>query len=319
MSRGNAKALAFLDQRDYQRFFELLAITARRFGIYCYAFCLMPNHYHLVVVTPRANLSAAFKHLNGVYSQWWNRRHSRCGHVFQGRFKAQVVQQDRYLAAVCRYVVLNPVRAGLVSHPGAWKWSSYRASAGLEPSPDFLSVSKLLDLVRSDPRIGPALAYRRFVTRTDDQQDAEVGAVIRSDSRFLGDESFLMSERAAARTTERGLPRRETLRPAPTLSELLDASPLMTDRNARIWLARAEFGYRILDIARHICLHPVSVSRILRMHQRERSRTLADRPECAGPQGEPLHAPRRKIAKRRAARPRSTTWKMLRSGSDPKT
>ena len=111
MARGNSRALIFLDRRDYVRFLEIFGMTVVRFGMVCLAFCLMPNHYHLVLKTPAANLSAAIKHLNGVYSQWWNHRHQRCGHTFQGRFKAQLIQRERYLAAACRYVVLNPVRA----------------------------------------------------------------------------------------------------------------------------------------------------------------------------------------------------------------
>jgi REP element-mobilizing transposase RayT len=163
MPRGNARALIFLDERDYERFIEILAASLRRFGVFCYAFCLMPNHYHLVLVTPAANLSAAIKHLNGVYSQWWNHRHQRCGHVFQGRFKAQIVQRERYLLAVCRYVVRNPVRAGLVSHPREWRWSRYRASAHIESAPGFLDTSWIEGLLGGCSGVDSGFAYRQFV------------------------------------------------------------------------------------------------------------------------------------------------------------
>jgi REP element-mobilizing transposase RayT len=279
MSRGNAKALVFLDQRDYEKFLELLDVSCRRFGIVCYAFCLMPNHYHLVVVTPRANVSVAIQYLNGVYSQWWNHRHDRCGHVFQGRFKAQVIRRDRDLAAVCRYVVLNPVRAGLASHPGEWRWSSYRASAGIESSPGFLTLSGIQSVLASDPTGSPFVTYRLFISSSDPHQRVDIAHVIRSDHGDLGDESFPIGERSwAAQRADPACPRRETRSPVPSLSELLDSAPAKEDRNAQIRRANAEFGYRVIDIAGHLGLHPVSVVRILRIGGRKCDRPGVGRP-----------------------------------------
>ncbi len=96
-----------------------------------HAYCLMDNHYHLVVETPDGNLSKGMRQLNGVYTQRFNRQHQRVGHVFQGRYKAIIVQKEAYLLELARYVVLNPVRAGMVGTPDQWPWSSYRATAGL--------------------------------------------------------------------------------------------------------------------------------------------------------------------------------------------
>lgn len=95
----------------------------------------MPNHYHLVLDTPRGNLSDSMRHIYGVYTQTSNRLHQRTGHVFEGRFKSFVVQRESYLRPVVRYVVLNPVRARLVADVAAWRWSSYRATAPLETAP----------------------------------------------------------------------------------------------------------------------------------------------------------------------------------------
>jgi REP element-mobilizing transposase RayT len=264
MSRGNARGLLFLDERDFERFIEVLKATFSRFGIVCYAFCLMPNHYHLVLMTPGANLSAAIKHLNSVYAQWWNYRHQRCGHVFQGRFKAQIVQQDRYLLVVCRYVVLNPVRAGLAAHPREWRWSSYRASAHTEPAPEFLDTCAVDRLFALPAEGASGVAYQRFV---DDLRldDSEIGRLIRDDERFVGDESFLCDARASlAHHASRELPRREYVRPAPSLSRLFGVAGSTNDRNDRIWRARVEYGYRLIDIARHVDLHPVTVGDIIR-------------------------------------------------------
>lgn len=268
MSRGNAKGLVFLDERDFERFVEVLKATFSRFGIVCYAFCLMPNHYHLVLMTPDANLSAAIKHLNSVYAQWWNFRHQRCGHVFQGRFKAQIVQQDRYLLVVCRYVVLNPVRAGLVAHPCEWRWSSYRASAHTEPAPEFLDTRAVDRLFAQHAEHASGAAYRRFVddVRLDDR---DIRRLIRDDERFIGDESFLSDVRASlAQRASRELPRREYVRPAPSLSRLFGVAGSIDERNERIWRASVEYGYRLIDIARHVDLHPVTVGDIIRVHRR---------------------------------------------------
>lgn len=271
MSRGNARGLVFLDERDFERFIEVLKATCSRFGIVCYAFCLMPNHYHLVVMTPDANLSAAIKHLNSVYAQWWNYRHQRCGHVFQGRFKAQIVQQDRYLLVVCRYVVLNPVRAGLVDHPCEWRWSSYRASAHAEPAPGFLDTRAVDRLLAQHAEAASGAAYRRFVD-DDRLDDRDIQRLIRDDERFVGDESFLSDvRRSLAQRASREHPRREFARPALSLSRLFGVAGSIDERNERIWRARVEYGYPLVDIARHAGLHPVTVGDIIRVRRRRQS------------------------------------------------
>lgn len=129
-ARGNARQAIFEDDDDCAGFLIVLASTVARYRLLCHAYCLMGNHYHLLLQTPESNLSVAMRQLNGVYTQRFNRRHERCGHVLQGRFGAQLVDGDAYLREVCRYIVLNPVRAGLVAHPGEWRWSSFRATAG---------------------------------------------------------------------------------------------------------------------------------------------------------------------------------------------
>ncbi|MBU4594901.1 MAG: transposase, partial [Proteobacteria bacterium] len=113
-SRGNAQAAIFVDGVDRNTFLAVLRQTLRRFNVLCHAYCLMTNHFHLLLETPDANLSKAMRQLNSVYTQAFNRRHGRVGHVLQGRFKAIVVDREAYLLELCRYVVLNPVRAGMV-------------------------------------------------------------------------------------------------------------------------------------------------------------------------------------------------------------
>ena len=134
-SRGDRREDIFEDDQDRQTFLETLEQVITQFNWTCYAWCLMDNHYHLLIQTPDGNLSKGMRQLNGVYTQASNRRHGRVGHLFQGRFKAILVDSDAYLLELARYVVLNPVRAGMVKKPDGWAWSSYRASLGLEPAP----------------------------------------------------------------------------------------------------------------------------------------------------------------------------------------
>ena len=161
-SRGNAGTEISLDDGDRVRFLEVLGTVVERFGWICHAYCLMTTHYHLLIETPQPNLSRGMQHLNGVYTQWFNRRHSRAGHLVQGRFKSIVVEKESYLLELARYIVLNPVRAKLVRSARDWRWSSYRATAGQVDPPSFLTLGWLLSQFAGNR--GKAIrAYRSFV------------------------------------------------------------------------------------------------------------------------------------------------------------
>ena len=140
-SRGDRREAIYLDDRDRRQWLILLGQVCERFNWACHGYCLMSNHYHMVVETIEGNLSQGMRQLNGVYTQYFNRRHRRVGHVYQGRYKAILVEKDRYLLELTRYVVLNPVRAGMVKHAGAWPWSSYRAMTGQATCPSWLQAN----------------------------------------------------------------------------------------------------------------------------------------------------------------------------------
>ncbi|MFD2367641.1 transposase [Pseudoduganella sp. GCM10020061] len=140
-SRGDRQEPIFEEDDDRYVFLELLGKAAAKYDLLFLAYCLMGNHYHLILQTRLANLSAAMQFINGVYTQRYNKRHSTCGHVFQGRFFASLVQVQPYMTEVCRYVELNPVRARLVQDPHEWKWSSYRAHIGLDERPSWLAFT----------------------------------------------------------------------------------------------------------------------------------------------------------------------------------
>jgi putative transposase len=119
-SRGNARNLIYLQDDDFELFLQILANVCERYNWVVHAYCLMNNHYHLLVETPYANLSQGMRQLNSVFTQSKNRKHHRVGHLFQGRYKAILIDKDAYLLELCRYIVLNPVRANMVSSPEEW-------------------------------------------------------------------------------------------------------------------------------------------------------------------------------------------------------
>lgn len=161
-SRGNAKKRIFKDDIDRDKFLETLSIVVNRFNWLCHAYCLMDNHYHLLIETPEANLSRGMRQLNGVYTQSYNRRHKKTGHIFQGRYKAVLVEKENYLLELSRYVVLNPVRAGITEKPEHWKWSSYSATAGIKKTPHYLTVDWILGQFGSIRRKAEK-QYKEFV------------------------------------------------------------------------------------------------------------------------------------------------------------
>jgi putative transposase len=161
-SRGNERKDIFRDDEDRKTFLSILHRVNKRYNWVCPAYCLMGNHYHLLIETPDGNVSLGMRQLNGVYTQTFNRRHRRTGHLFQGRYKAILIQKDSHLLEVSRYIVLNPLRAGAVERPGDWPWSSYRAMAGIERPHPCLSREWVLKQFNGD-RGKAQKEYRKFV------------------------------------------------------------------------------------------------------------------------------------------------------------
>jgi REP element-mobilizing transposase RayT len=252
-ARGVRRSRIYLDDRDRRRFLLTLADVADRYDLRCHAYCQMTNHYHLAITTADANLSRAMHQLNGDYAQWWNWRHERTGHVFQARFNAQIVQDERYLATVCRYIVLNPVRAGMVNRPEDWPWSSYRAMIGLAARPAFLDCQWLRrPAAPGDPTDGPT-GFRRFV-RNVDRGDAQL-----SRDAILGDDEFVARFRPYRERAGREVPRATGRR---ALTAIFQGAVTRTARDTAVVLAVRE-GYRLADIARFLEVHPSTVSKIV--------------------------------------------------------
>ena len=207
-----------------------------RFNWRCHAWCEMTNHYHFVVETADANLSKGMRQLNGVYTQASNRRHGLVGHLFQGRFKAILVERDAYLLELARYVVLNPVRAAMVPEAGDWPWSSYRAVVGEEPAPAWLQTDWVLGQFAQER--SPAQAgYAAFVRQGIEQPS--VWQALRHQV-FLGGEAFVQRHCAPSKPAERlrEVPRAQRRSLAKPLADFVLRSPF----GARPWRGPSKPG-----------------------------------------------------------------------------
>lgn len=168
MSRGNAKQQIFFDVEDRQTFLATLADALDRFRVECLAYCQMDTHFHLLLTPHQVPLSRMMQQLNSTYSQFFNRRHRRVGHVLQGRFKALLVDRDIYFHRVLRYIVMNPVKAQIVQHPAEWEWSSYRSTAGLSTPAGFLSLNEVWKAFDPTDLAKAQETYARFVVAAGD-------------------------------------------------------------------------------------------------------------------------------------------------------
>jgi REP element-mobilizing transposase RayT len=162
-SRGNDRTAIFLGDEDRRSFLRLLERTARRYGWLIHTYCLMTNHYHLLLQLSSGGLSRGMCQLNGGYALMFNARHGRSNHLFGRRFWDEPIETDSHYFEVCRYVVLNPIRAGLEEAFGTWPWSSYRSIAGADFAPPFLATDELLARFGSTPAAARA-AYISYVT-----------------------------------------------------------------------------------------------------------------------------------------------------------
>ena len=161
-ARGNEQKAIVRDDLDREDWLATFGLVCARFDWRCLEWCLMDNHFHFVLETRKANLARGMQQLNGRYAQRFNQRHDRVGHLFQGRYKALLTQNDGHLLEACRYTVLNPERTEAPCRFDTWRWSSYRANAGLEPAPPWLDVDQLLGHFASNRAVARR-RYRAFI------------------------------------------------------------------------------------------------------------------------------------------------------------
>jgi len=269
-SRGNARQEIFLDEEDREDFLLILRSVVRRFHWLCHAYCLMHNHYHLLIETPEGNLSQGMRQLNGIYTQAFNRRHGRMGHLFQGRFRALLVEKESYLLELCRYVVLNPVRAQLVSRPEQWPWSSYCATAGIQRPPEFLSISWILAQF-SPKRKEAERRYREFVWEGMEKEgpwEDLTGQI------FLGKEGFVerLQDLLGESQELEEIPRAQRYASRPSMKDLFlqRGGEDRKERDRRIYHSHVRYGYTLKEIAQHLGIHYTTASKAVRRVEEEK-------------------------------------------------
>jgi len=258
-ARGNRREAIYEDDGDRRLFLKVLGDVVETFNWRCLAYCLMTDHYHLVIETPDGNLAKGMRQLGGVYTQALNRRHDHSGHVFQGRYTAILADADAHLLELARDVVLNPVRAGLVGAPKAWRWSSYLATTGKAKPPPWLAADTLLAHFAGE-RAAAVRRYRRFVA---EGIGAEPIWTKLNRQVFLGDDDFVARMQALRRdgSPQMAIPQTQQRPPAPPLEEFARTYPT---RDTAIAAAHATGAYSYQQIADVFDVHFTTVGRIVR-------------------------------------------------------
>lgn len=262
-SRGNDRRAIFKDETDRELFLDTLARVTERYHWICHAYCLMNNHYHLVVATPDGNLSKGMRQLNGVYTQAFNKRHHRVGHLFQGRYKGILVQKESYLLEVCRYVVLNPVRAKAVKRPQQWKWSSYRATAGMVEPHRCLRVEDILGQL-GRRKAEARERYREFVQAR--VEGASIWEGLHGQS-LLGSEGFVEGLTGYVRGREniKEIPKGQRYLGRPSLDKLFHGTRKRKPvRDSVVAEAVKQYGYSQQELAAFLGLHYSTISRVVK-------------------------------------------------------
>ena len=265
-ARGNAQQDIYATAADRRQFLDILALTVKRHNWLCHAYCLMDNHYHLLIETLDPNLSRGMRHLNGVYTQRFNRLHSRVGHVFQGRFKSILVEKQSYLLELCRYIVLNPVAAKMVKHPEDYEWSSYRFTAHSIKKPEFLSVDWVLGQF-STQKLAALKGYRDFVAEgmfnpPEKPWKNLVGQIFLGGNDFVSGIQELLSEKKQIKE----IPKSQRYSGRPFLPDLFASQDIKNkqERNKLIFSAYFLYGYSMKEIGDCLGVHYSTVSRILK-------------------------------------------------------
>lgn len=261
-SRGDRQEAIYETDGDRQLFLSVLSGVCEHYHWLCHAYCLMDNHYHLLIETPEGNLSKGMRQLNGLYTQGFNRAHKRVGHVFQGRYKAILVDKEDYLLEVARYIVLNPVRARMVRSAKDWPWSSYRATVGQQVKPNWLSVEWLLS--GFGRRKARAIeAYKQFVKEGKGQPCLWDQL---SNQVFLGNEQFVASMQKLV-DGDKELDEIPSSQRRPIAKELSYYAKKHKTRNEAITSAYLSGGYSLKEIGDYFKLHYSTISGIVKNHK----------------------------------------------------
>jgi REP-associated tyrosine transposase len=264
-SRGNERKDIFKSRKDREQFILYLQSSVERYGAVIHAYCMMTNHYHLLVETPHGNLSEIMRHINGAYTTYFNVKRKRAGHLFQGRYKAIVVEADEYALELSRYIHLNPVRAGMVSWPQDHEWSSYRCYAGLATEPAWLTSNLVLG---SFGTTNPKANYRSFV---EDLIGAEYESPLKGviASTLLGSPEFVSQVSEAhvdQLKSDRSVPAVKKLSSRPTaekimatVKDVLGGDSTLT-KKISVYLCHRHGGMKLKEIGERFGIGDAAVS-----------------------------------------------------------
>lgn len=265
MSRGNARQEIVMDDADREKRLDWLRRTVETYGWRLHAFALMPNHDHLFVETPEPNLSAGMQYLNGSYASYFNCRHRRSGHLFEGRFKGHLIEEEGYFLEVSRYIHLNPVRAKMVARPEQYPWSSYRGYQRASRTVEWVRYDRVLGAFATAPSLARR-AYTRFVRAGIEEPPPSpfAGAL---EGMLLGSDAFVARVRGLLddRPTDRSIPQLEHIRSRPALDKIVRVVGEHFGQDPTVWspgrrsdnasravaayLARRSFGYSAGEVA----------------------------------------------------------------------
>lgn len=283
-SRGNEQKDVFKSQRDREKFLEYLSSATQRYGAVIHVYCLMANHYHLLLETPEGNLSTIMRHINGAYTTYFNVKRKRAGHLFQGRFKAILVEANAYAAELSRYIHLNPVRAGAVAKPEDYAWSSYRSYIGQSPPAEWLMTDFILGYFGTGADAGAR--YRSFV-------EDRLGKVYESPLKnakgeaVLGTDGFvetITAQHIGRRGPEREVPALRQLFPRPSPEAILEAvaaafgSNKKVARQAGMYLCHRFSGEKVQEIGKLFSVGASAVTEASRLfpQRMEKDKELAE-------------------------------------------
>jgi REP element-mobilizing transposase RayT len=262
-SRGNAREPIFTEEGDFADFLNILSTIVKRYNWILHSYCLMSNHYHLLIETLEGNLSRGMRQLNGIYTQKFNRKHNRVGHILQGRYKSILVEKDSHLLELCRYVVLNPVMAKIAKRPEEWRWSSYKVTLGRDKGYPCLTTDWILSQFHKD-RETARERYKIFVSqgiKSESPWKDMRGEMLLGSRTFIEKHKKLITEKEEIKE----IPKAQRYATRPLLDEIFKkAEQDKASIDRAIYNAYTAYGYRLKEIGDHLYVHYSTVSRAIK-------------------------------------------------------
>mgnify|MGYP001562315162 CR=1 FL=1 len=262
-SRGNAREPIFTEEGDFANFLNILCTIVKRYNWILHSYCLMNNHYHLLIETLEGNLSRGMRQLNGIYTQKFNRKHNKVGHILQGRYKSILVEKDSHLLELCRYVVLNPVMAKIAKGPEKWRWSSYKATLGRDKGAPCLTTNWILSQFHKDRET----ARERYKVFVSEGIKSESPWKDMRGEMLLGSRTFIEKHKELITGKEeiKEIPKAQRYATRPSLDEIFKkAEQDKASIDRVIYNAHTAYGYRLKEIGDYLGVHYSTVSRAIK-------------------------------------------------------